>query len=199
MNQINYLTLQVNLGYQYTIFVRPDKNSILTSMRHVPRYTSPMPKSALRYVLEALVPYTEANFMLAFKPHAFFNELERLDSQRQYSRASLKKAYYTAKSKNYIQPDDTGWPQLTTHGRRALQPHVPKLVAHSCVMVIFDIPEVERAKRRYLRLLLRELQFTQTQQSVWTSQYDCKDIIAAEIKSQELEAFVEVYEAARIV
>lgn len=162
------------------------------------RYTSPMPKSALRYVLEGLIPYTEANLKLAFKPSMFFDELDRLSSRHTYSRSAISQAYYRAKSEGYIELQD-GMPILTTRGEQALQPHIPKIIGDSCVMVIFDIPEEQSVKRRYLRMLLRELKFVQIQKSVWTSNYDCANILEVELRENQLAPYVQLFESARIL
>ena len=128
------------------------------------------PRSALRYTLEALVPYTDANSKLA-KPHLFFNELEKIDAERHYSRATLKRAYYEAKRKGYIISDD-GQPRLSSMAQQKLRPFQPAKRTDSYLMVVFDIPENERWKRRWFRLLLVEMKFEQIQKSVWVSKYE---------------------------
>lgn len=155
-----------------------------------------LPDSALRYVLEALVPYTEANLKLAFSPHRFFNDLDRICDNK-YSRSSLSKAYYHARSTGLVDVNETGL-SITNKGKQALSPYMPLRIHGACVLVVFDIPEVERAKRRYLRTLLYELKFTRLQQSVWKSDYDCVEILQKEIAEQSLEKCVEVFEAASV-
>lgn len=66
------------------------------------------------------------------------------------------------------------------------------------MMVIFDIPENERHKRSHLRALLHELGFKKIQQSVWVSDNECREYLAAEIKNFGLESYVEAYESFRI-
>jgi len=47
------------------------------------RSTKVLPNTALAYVLESLIPYSDANIKLAFKPHLFFNDLENIARQKQ--------------------------------------------------------------------------------------------------------------------
>lgn len=152
------------------------------------------PRSALRYTLEALVPYTDANSKLAFKPHLFFNELEKIDAERHYSRATLKRAYYEAKRKGYITSDD-GQPRLSSMAQQKLRPFQPAKRTDSYLMVVFDIPENERWKRRWFRLLLVEMKFEQIQKSVWVSKYESKEVLSAGILAHQLEDYVRVFEA----
>jgi hypothetical protein len=168
--------------------------------RLVKRYTTPMPKSSMRYILESFVPYTEANLKLTFMPNAFFNELEKLDrAKERYRRQTLRNTYYKAKAIGYISIDNDGLARLTDAGQQALNPYIPELIDNSCVMVIFDIPETYGWKRRYLRALLRELKFTQIQKSVWASQLNCIDILKDEITKNSLHSDVQIYEAARLL
>jgi hypothetical protein len=153
-----------------------------------------LPKSALRYTLEAFVPYTEANTLLAFKPSIFFNELERIDPQK-YSRATVRKAYYEARRRRLITMNDDGVPIVSEEAKRQIRPYKPKRLKRAKIMVIFDIPELESQKRRWFRLLLRELKFEQVQKSVWQSEYDCAEILSAGILEQRIEKYVRVYEA----
>ena len=168
-----------------------------------------MPNSALKYVLESLVPYTEANLKLSFSPNTFFNDLERIEWQRrinrqkatkyrQYRKQTIRKAFYRARKQNYITYENNA-PRLTSRGRRAIKPYRPKyLGAKAFIIVSFDIPEKQRNKRNTLRSLLKELDFRQVQQSVWKSQYDHIELLQHEIKRLELKNFVNIYESMRI-
>ncbi|MBW3569421.1 CRISPR-associated endonuclease Cas2 [Candidatus Parcubacteria bacterium] len=155
---------------------------------------SKLPDSALVYILKGLaVPLSEANVKLSFKPGLFFNDLEKISAKK---RQSLKNSYYKAIKSKLIELDDQGFPRLTSKGRKKFQLYEPKKLSNSAkLMVVFDIPEDERHKRRHLRTLLKELYFNKIQQSVWVSSYDCKDYLAAEIKNYNLQKYVFVYEA----
>ena len=69
-------------------------------------------RSTTHYILSGLVPYTEANIKLAFKPSAFFNDLERLDQEKR-SAGTLRVSYYRAVKQGLVCLDDVGMPQLT--------------------------------------------------------------------------------------
>lgn len=156
-----------------------------------------MPPSALRYTLSALVPYTKANLELAFRPTQFFKELEKIDNAM-YSQTSIKQAYYEAKRKQLIVINDDGSLLLSRQALGSIKPFIPKKLKGASVMVIFDIPEIESYKRRWLRLLLRELKFVQVQKSVWMSEYDCFEILSAGILEQQLEKYTRIFEARAI-
>ncbi len=157
-----------------------------------------LPDTAMRYVLESMIPYTRANIALAFRPNTFFNDLERIDRKREYSRNTLRVAYYRAKRERLIAFDELGRVELTEAGVARLRPWEPKKLIGSHVMVIFDIPETQRSKRNQLRMLLRELKFIQIQKSVWRSNLDCAPIIASASRKLKIENFVQVYECAQI-
>lgn len=158
---------------------------------------SKLPDSALVYILKGLaLSLSEANVKLSFKPGLFFDDLEKVSTKK---RLSLKNSYYKAIKNNLIELDVQGFPRLTNKGRKKLQLYEPKKLSNSAqLMVVFDIPEDERYKRRHLRTLLRELSFNKVQQSVWVSDYDCKDYLAAEIKNYHLQKYVVIYEVDRL-
>lgn len=150
-----------------------------------------------KYLLKALIPYSKANMQLAFKPNAFFNELEKKD---RINERSLRSAFYRAEKKGLLTMDADGIPRLTFKGIAATKTYRPsKLDNNAHLLLIFDIPESERTKRDHLRALLRELSFKKIQQSVWASKYDHRQYLAAEIKEYGLENYVVVYEAAKLV
>lgn len=148
-------------------------------------------KSATAYLLEALLPYSDANLKLLYKPKQFFYELERRSN---FKKRSLENAFYKLKREGMI--EFTGdVPHLTEQGRAKLQLYNPEKLQGSCMMVIFDIPEDERLKRQKLRLLLRELKFSHVQHSVWVSDYDSREYLKAEIKDLRLEPYVKIFES----
>ncbi len=158
------------------------------------------PDSALKYLLEALIPYTNANLKLAFMPNLFFNDLENIAKTRKFNSGTYKNVYYKALKDGFIELNDGHQPRLTKQGTQLLHTFKPKKLARgACLMVVFDIPEAKRAKRSYLRRVLYELKFVQIQKSVWVSKYDSKDYLVEEIKHHKLEAHVLLYEAAQIL
>ena len=66
-------------------------------------------------------------------------------------------------------------------------------------MVIFDIPEDQANLRHALRSILKKLEFSQIQQSVWMSDKDHKQILSETIEDLDLGRYVQLYEAVRII
>lgn len=166
-----------------------------------------LPDSALKYVLEGLVPYTEANLKLSFTTGLFFNELDNIGKQKQqsssqgrYSKHTLKNAYYKAKRDRLIYIDESGRPQLTARARQRLKPYRPgKLGRGAYLIVSFDIPERRRRDRDHFRYLLKELGFAPIQKSVWKTDYDHRQLLKTEIEIHQLWGLVNVYEADRVI
>lgn len=156
-------------------------------------------RSTTHYVISSLIPYTESNLKLSFRPNAFFNDLEKL-SDHKHSKEAVRMSYYRALKRGLIEVGDDSRPRLTDVGVKQLKRYEPqKLCGEASVLVIFDIPERERELRRQLRTLLRELKFEQIQQSVWRSEYDVMEYLVPEIRDNGLDRYVQVHEAARIV
>ncbi len=151
-------------------------------------------RSSTHYILAGLIPYTEANLKLSFRPSAFLRDLEKLDHITMNKKA-LEGAYYRAIKRRLIKLDFNGIPRLTNKGIRKIQPYTPEKLKGSKLLVLFDIPEAERFKRTHLRLLLKELSFIQVQKSVWISDKDHRQYLKAEIKEYGLQDYVEIFEA----
>lgn len=157
-------------------------------------------RTALGYILESIVPFSEANTNLVFSPHKFFNELEKMDTRRQYRQQTWRNAFYEAKRAGLLEFDDSGIPRLTEKGKDHIVPYVPEKLPDSAkLFVIFDIPEHERRKRSRLRTILQELKFHQVQKSVWMTSSDHREYLQAEIEYSGLGPYVEVYEANRLL
>lgn len=152
-------------------------------------------KSALTQVLLALVPYTKQNLMPSFKPDRFFEELKKTSG---CSIPTLRVAYSRAKDHRLILTDGNKI-SLSLKGRQIVQPYVAeRLDGGGQLMVIFDIPEDSAELRRKFRLLLRQLGFSQIQQSVWMSNQDHRQILVDSINDLGLQGWVQLYESARI-
>lgn len=149
-------------------------------------------KNSTQYVLSALVPYTESNLKLVFTPKRFFSDLNILDKNKE---KTLKNAYYNCIKRGYVLLDElTGQPVITNKGLSKLKPYGSRRLKGSNIMVIFDILETHRHKRRQLRTLLRQLEFEQIQKSVWSTDLDSREYLKAEIKRLNLEKEVKIFE-----
>jgi DNA-binding transcriptional regulator PaaX len=147
-------------------------------------------------MLQALIPYTEANIKLVFKPNAFFNDLEKIT---QTKRRTLRNVYYRAKKEGLIALDDNNIPRLTEKGQRRVRRYNARhLGPNARLMVIFDIPEAEAWKRQYLRRLLKELNFRLVQKSVWVSEFDHRELLMAEREQYGLQDCMQIFEAVHL-
>lgn len=150
-------------------------------------------KSALKFILLALIPYSRQNLLLSFSPNRFFNELEK---QTGYSQKVLKESYKRGQTKGFI---DTKKPELTRKGYHQIQPFVATKLKHGGrLMVIFDVPEETAAARRRLRDLLKTWRFDQVQKSVWVTDFDYHEALIDAVGDLELGGCVEIYESARL-
>lgn len=155
-------------------------------------------RSTSHYVLSALVPYTEANLKLAFKPNIFFDDLANL-SETAMNKAALKTSYYRLVQKGCIELDTRGQPTLSDKGKQQLSLYEPqKLPGGAGLLLVFDIPENQRAKRDHLRTLLRELKFRMIQQSVWHTAYDSREYLRTELEKYQLTPYVKLYESVQL-
>lgn len=145
------------------------------------------------------MPYSEANLKMSFKPGLFFYDLENIAKQKRkkHSYAKIRSAYYRAVKNGYITLE-SGQPQLTASGKSKLKPYSPQELEGASLMIVFDIPEYERQKRRRLRILLKALQFKQVQKSVWITKFDCQELLKLEIEEQGLSKYVLAFEAIKL-
>lgn len=150
-------------------------------------------KNSTHYILSSLIPYTESNMKLVFTPKKFFFDLNILDKK---NLKKFKNAYYNCIKRGYFILDDlTGLPIITDKGFSRLKPYNSKKLQGSNIMVIFDIQETDRHKRRQLRTLLRQLEFEQIQKSVWSTSLDSRVYLIAEIKRLGLKNEVKIFES----
>lgn len=158
--------------------------------------------SATYHVLKGLIPYTDVNVKLSYKPNAFFNELDSKLTKRKNSKAqksTIKNAFNRSIKRGLIVIDRNNVPRLTDKGLRALAPFEAKTIKNAQLMVIFDIPEAKRWQRDRVRVILREFQFHQIQRSVWITRLDCAHYIRQEIENLQLENDIKLYESKEII
>jgi FPC/CPF motif-containing protein YcgG len=148
--------------------------------------------SALVFILKGLmVPYSEANIMLSFKPRLFFSELEKTTH---YKKRTLENALYRAYKEKLIEKNGAVI-DLTEEGERIVGPFVPQVLPKGArLMVIFDIPEDMATIRAKFRRVLKCWNFRQVQKSVWVTPYDHKNNIKEVITEFNLGDYIELYE-----
>jgi DNA-binding transcriptional regulator PaaX len=145
-------------------------------------------------VLKALIPYTEQNMKLAFKPNLFFNDLERITrSNRQTLANTLSRTKRQGLVKNR-----GGVPVLTKKGLAKLKElQSPDLLA-GWLLVSFDIPETRRHDRYTLRSYLRLHGFRQLHKSLWANEYDYTQDLKGIIAELKLGQYVGIFVAASV-
>ncbi len=159
------------------------------------------PNPALIYIIKGLIPYTGENISLAYKPSVFFNELERIidrEEKHKISRKSIEATYYRAKRDGYFRVTSEKKVVLDESAHHYLELYEPSQLKGAKLLVTFDIYETERHKRAQLRQLLRVLKFNHVQKSVWTSDYDGRKALLAELEKLELQSNVNIYEAYKL-
>lgn len=154
-------------------------------------------RSPLVYVLVALIPYSKPNLLLSFKPALFFRELEKVS---RYKQKTLREAYYRAEQQMLITrrtEQNQKVAILTARGKRKIAAFVAQeLEGDAKLMIIFDIPEDQAAKRQKFRNVLKEWQIQQVQKSVWLTGKDYREELASLIDELGLSKYVKLYECA---
>ena len=154
-------------------------------------------KSSTHYLLSSLVPYTEANLSAVFLPRRFFSDLAKLDKKMSYEK--IRNSYYYCLKKGYVIPDEiTGQPIVTKLGLQKIKKLKGNKFKNEKLLIVFDIPESERFKRRQFRTLLRQLRFNQVQKSVWSSDYDSQKFIEAEVRRLKLKDSVRIFKSVEV-
>jgi len=145
-------------------------------------------------VLKALIPYTEQNLKLAFKPNLFFNDLERLT---QSNRQTLANTLSRTKRQGLVE-NRGGIPVLTKKGLTKLKElQSPDLLA-GWLLVSFDIPEARRHDRYALRSYLRMHGFRQLHKSLWANEHDYTQELKDVITELKLGQYVGIFVAASV-
>jgi len=159
-------------------------------------YQKPRQKSALTFILKALIPYSYENTMLAFKPNRFFNELEDMSN---YKRRTLEKAFHEARKRQLIEQRADSLVRLTDAGQQIVKPFVAQRLPNGgSLMIIFDIPEDRAVARAHLRRVLRSWHFKQAQKSVWITPYDHRSSLKELVAELNLQPYVQIFECAPV-
>lgn len=143
----------------------------------------------------ALIPYSEANSRLSFRPASFFAELARRDDLRLQT---VQQSYKRAVSKGYIQESDHGAPTITQRGQQALGPFIAEHLQGAQLLLVFDIPEHDSWKRQKFRTILRQYEFELVQKSVWSTKLDCQQFIIEAAVELGVKDCIQLFEARRL-
>lgn len=131
-------------------------------------YSRKPQRSVTHEVLKALIPYTEQNLKLVFKPALFFRDLERIT---QANRQTLATTLSRAKKRGLVEMENET-PVLTSAGLHRIEPVLLPPLLNEYLLVAFDIPESRRYARNQFRAYLRSKGFRQLQKSLWISRLD---------------------------
>lgn len=152
-------------------------------------------RSALVYLLVALIPYSKPNLLLTYKPRQFFWELEKAS---RYKKSTFQTAYSRGLKHGLIELHDN-LPRISAKGLRKITPFIAqRLSSGARLMIIFDIPEDQFASRRKFRNILKMWQVEQVQRSVWITDRDYREELLEVIQELQLDNCVELHESARL-
>lgn len=127
------------------------------------------------------------------------------DKQRLYSLISrLKKQGFIKKVKN----ERSEYWQITTKGKEKLKqirksntqsilPNYKKEKSDRMMVVVFDIPEKDRWKRKWLRTILISLDFSFLQQSVWVGQNRIPEEFIEDLNKRGMLSYVHIFEVVK--
>jgi hypothetical protein len=145
-------------------------------------------RSKFEILLRALVPFTEENLTLTYKPAKFFANLEKATGS---SRHSLESMVSRGVKQGYIKRDG-GIPILTAEGKRRIQTikNGEEMRDGNYFVVLYDIPEFLDGSRRRLAHELRVREFKQYQKSFWISEVNYSEEIIDIIAELNLGKYV---------
>jgi len=129
----------------------------------------PFTDKVLNYLGETTSNLLDVSFRLVFDPHEIIKEYGPAFSYAPKAIYSLKKSPYFKFEKNKI--------YVTERGRMRIIKNIIKnkktLKLKGCWLgIIFDIPEVSRRERNFLRSELRQAGCRELQKSVWITPFD---------------------------
>jgi len=135
------------------------------------------------------------------------SERERNKAQRR-ERQRFHELLYRLKQQGFVETDSRGRDRIykiTKHGANFLRNirerlhHAPPprryipVPDHEFKIVIFDVPERARWKRRWLRFELAQLGFTMVQKSVWAGKVKVPPVFLEDLGRLELLPYVELF------
>jgi len=149
----------------------------------------------LTSLAEKLKDLFELGMTIIFDPHSLFKGFSLYQSpglSPSQAQKLIQKRIYSLKTKGYIKEIKTGW-KLTPKGRI----EIIKIILWKKLqnkkwdgkwrVIIFDIPEMSRRDRDFLRRELKWIGFIELQKSVWIFPYDMERELMALLKLWKLE------------
>ena len=153
--------------------------------------------------------------------HRQLNKLERKRILKKYFKSDSKNIllketkkyrllFYKLQRQGLIaKPNGAQAYSLTAAGKQKLetltaaaQTNIPTIYpaapSQDLMIVIFDIPESQRRKRKWLRSVLKNLGFTMVQKSVWKGYSQIPSGFLKDIQKQRLAQFIEIFKATKL-
>ena len=122
-----------------------------------------------------------------------------------YHKDSIYKALRSLKSNNYIDHVGSGHINLTDKGNKLIENKVPvfnnvnKTWDGYWRLFLFDVPEIKRHRRDYLRKKLKSFGFGLWQRSVWITPFNIEDRLSEVFgKNPHYSVHVEVLKGKRV-
>jgi hypothetical protein len=152
-------------------------------------------KKILGYLGETLKNLFELGVTIVFDPHSLmrgFSLYHYPSLPKPVAQKMIQQRINTLKRKGYLKKTEAGW-ELTPKGRI----EIIKIILWKKIeikkwdgkwrVIIFDIPEMSRRDRDFLRRELKWIGFVELQKSVWIFPYDMEREIMALLKLWKLE------------
>ncbi|MCD6528081.1 hypothetical protein J7K44_00315, partial [bacterium] len=147
------------------------------------------------YLVETLKNLLDSGVKVVFDPHSLMREFSFYHSPS-LSKSALQKLVKerinTLKRRGYFRQTKAGW-ELTPKGRTEIIKMIlwkkleKKKWDGKWRLIIFDIPELKRKDRDFLRRELKWIGFVEYQKSVWIFPYDMEKEIMTLLKLWKLE------------
>ncbi|PIP30439.1 CRISPR-associated endonuclease Cas2 [bacterium (Candidatus Howlettbacteria) CG_4_9_14_3_um_filter_37_10] len=138
--------------------------------------------------------------MLSHNPRKFFWKMEKIQKEQSASKRVLCATLSRAKKNGYLKEVEIKNQkilQLTPKGQIKISKHMRdnrlKTWDKKWRILMFDIPEKNRAKRNILRQKLRELGFRQYQLSAWICPFDYTKELEYLINELNLEQYIKYF------
>jgi len=136
------------------------------------------------------------------KREALFSETKTAKSHRH---ENISDMLYKLRKDGLVENDEDGW-IITALGKTKLamlksklpQKEYPKEPSDILIILMFDIPEKERRKRRWLRERLTGMGFRMVQKSVWSGKVKLPKKFIQDLKDLNILGHIDVFQATKL-
>jgi len=162
--------------------------------------------------------FLEAGYGSSSKKIDFLFEKRKRDREgakrRAYERERYRRFFYKLKQDGLIQEkeiNDKHMIFLTKKGREKYKKisskkeeyglslrQYKKILNKRNIIVVFDIPEYQKSKRSWLRGVLKNLDFSLVQKSVWIGRNKIPEDFLEDLRRLELVSYVQIFEVVKL-